>query len=248
MLALAFEKAAAEVGIRPSRHNQNLRRARLQPRQEIVDVPLPHSGPHPLAVSVFAPADWVVDYPDVAAPAGQRTANPDGEVLAAPFGLPAASGTAIGCNPDAEDIAVRRAGADVAHAAAEPLGELLRVRGRDHRMRRVAPEIPSREYHRGIRRFGRSRRKIDHQPAGIAALYRLQLAQDQPMMKRRENTQFQVCNVLLDARPRLIPAQQFLRRRFRLVRPAQCTSPRPQLRGQGRVRRSDQQSATARRH
>jgi hypothetical protein len=141
---------------------------------------------HGRALGLLARAERVVDDPEVGAEPGDAGADPGGAVLAARGGLPQLAALA------GEAVAERRA--VLAHqgldAAGEPLGHQGRgVRRAEHGEAGGLGEEPRREQHRGVGGLRRARRHGDQQAVGPAARHRLQLGDQQPVVRRRRLAQ-----------------------------------------------------------
>jgi hypothetical protein len=85
-----------------------------------VDVPLPGGLACALAISIFATADRIIDNAEVGAAAGDRTANPGGEIFSARFGLPLADRLPIGSDTNAKNVTVCLRGDEIADPSPEP--------------------------------------------------------------------------------------------------------------------------------
>src|SRR6266850_192687 len=199
----------------PASHDKNLRGTRLQARQEVIEIPLPCRLAGALAVGVLAATHRVINNTEVSAPASNRAANTDGEILTPLFGLPLADRLPIDGDTDAEDVPVRLGGDEVADAPAESVSQVLSVARRDDRTLRMAPEKPCREDNARVCAFRATWRHEDHQPPTVAGLNRFELADQQPMMSGRDKAELAVANVALQARLRLLPRQQLREQRVR---------------------------------
>ena len=153
---------AAEVVLVPAGHDQRHAAVGLQPCGDIRLVPVPDEIALALAVRDGVGLHGVVDDNQVGAPADDRPAHADREILAAGRRGPVVRCSVGGFDREAELVGV------CVHQIARPPPEGSReaqgVGGADDGGARVAQEPPDREQERRIGGFGRTRRHQDHQP------------------------------------------------------------------------------------
>jgi len=115
----------------------------------------------------------------------------------------------IGRDPKAKHVSVLFGGNEIPALAAKSFRQILGMRCGDDRMVGIAAQIPRGEYLASIDGLSATWGHKNRQFRAFAALDFLKCRDQQPMVRRRSETEVEILKLVDQARLRLLPRQQF---------------------------------------